>query len=165
MKPTTSTPFFRLGPVLLAPTLSTYCQWSFDLGIFSQAFETAKVNPIFKSGSREILGNYRPIALLSNLSKILEKRIKIRFDILLSTNKVLYANQYGFKNNYNVNHALLYVVTTCYDAVHCSQHTALLFMNLCKAFDRVSHKVLLHKLHHYGICGPACALIEKLPYL
>ena len=124
MEPTKSTPFFRLGPVLLAPTLSTYCQWSFDLGIFSQAFETAKVNPIFKSGSREILGNYRPIALLSNLSKILQKRIKIRFDILLSTNKVLYANQYGFKNNYNVNHALLYVVTTYYDAVHCSQHTA-----------------------------------------
>ena len=57
-----------------------YFQWSFDLGIFPQALKTAKVIPIFKSGSREILGNYRPITLFSNLSKILKKPIKIRFD-------------------------------------------------------------------------------------
>ena len=74
-------PFFlRIGAVVLASILSLYFQWSFDLGIFPQAFKTAKVIPIIKSGSREILGNYQPIALLSNLSKILEKLIKIRFD-------------------------------------------------------------------------------------
>ena len=71
-------PFFlRIGAVVLAPILSIYFQWSFDLGIFPQAFKTAKVIPIFKSSSREILGNYRPTALLSNLSKILEKLIKV----------------------------------------------------------------------------------------
>ena len=73
----------------------------------------------------------------------------------------MYANQYGFRNNYNVNYALLDVVTNCYDALHCSPHTALLFMDLRKAFDTVSHKILLHKLHHYNICGPAYALIEN----
>ena len=73
-------PFFlRIEAVVLAPILSIYFQWSFNLGIFPQAFKSAKVIPIFKSGSREILGNYRPIALLSNLSKILEKLIKIEF--------------------------------------------------------------------------------------
>ena len=118
-------PFFlRIGAVVLAPILSIYFQWSFDLGIFPQAFKTAKVIPIFKSGSRSILGNYRPTALLSNLSKILEKLIKIRFHKLKKKNKVLYAKQYGFRNNHNVNHALLDVVTNCYDALHCSQHTA-----------------------------------------
>ena len=73
----------------------------------------------------------------------------------------MYANQYGFKNNHSVNHTLLDVVTNCYDALHCSQHTALLFMDLRKAFDTVIHKILLHKLHHYGFRGPAYALIEK----
>ena len=74
-------PFFlRIGAVVLAPILSIHFQWSFNTGIFPQALKTAKVIPIFKFGSREILGNYRPIALLSNLSKILEKLIKIRFD-------------------------------------------------------------------------------------
>ena len=43
-------PFFlRIGVVVLAPILSIYFQWSFDLGIFPQAFKTAKVIPIFKS--------------------------------------------------------------------------------------------------------------------
>ena len=73
----------------------------------------------------------------------------------------MYVNQYGFRNNHSVNHALLDVVTNCYDALHCSQHRALLFMDLRKAFDTVSHKILLHKLHHYGIRGPAYALIEN----
>ena len=73
----------------------------------------------------------------------------------------MYANQYGFRNNQSVNHALLDVVTNCYDALHCSQHTALLFMDLRKMFDTVSHKILLHKLQHYGIRGPAYVLIEN----
>ena len=154
-------PFLRIGAVVLAPILLIYFQWSFDLGIFPQAFKTAKVIPIFKSGSREILGNYRPIALLSNLSKILEKLIKIRFDNFFSKNKVLYANQYGFRNNQSINHTLLDIVTNCYDALHCSQHTALLFMDLCKAFDTVSHKILLHKLYHYSIRELAYTLIKN----
>ena len=108
--------------------LSIYFQWSFDLGIFPQAFKTAKVIPIFKSGSRETLGNYQPIALLFNLSKILKKLTKIRFDKLFLKNKVLYANQYGFRNNHSVNHALVVIVTNCCNAFFCSQHTALLFM-------------------------------------
>ena len=73
----------------------------------------------------------------------------------------MYAKQYGFRNNHNVNHALLDVVTNSYNALHCSQHTALLFMDLHKAFYTVSHKILLYNLHHYGICGPAYALIEN----
>ena len=65
------------------------------------------------------------------------------------------------RNNYSVNHALLDVATSCYDSLHCLQHTTLLFMDLHKAFDTVSHKVLLHKLHHYDIRGPAYALIKN----
>ena len=55
----------------------------------------------------------------------------------------------------------LYLMLSLTVTMHCSQHTALLFMNLRKAFDTVSHKILLYKLHHYGICGPAYALIEN----
>ena len=55
----------------------------------------------------------------------------------------------------------LYLTTNCCDALHWSQHTAFLFMDLCKTFDTVSHEILLHKIHHYGIHGLAYALIEN----
>ena len=73
----------------------------------------------------------------------------------------MYANQYDFRNNHSVNHALLDVVTNCYDVLHCSQNTALLFIDLRKAFHTVSHKILLHKLHYDGIRGPVYAFIEN----
>ena len=52
-------------------------------------------------------------------------------------------------------------MTSCYDTLNCSHHIALLFMDLCKAFDMLSQKVLLHKLHHYGIREPEYTLIEN----
>ena len=65
--------------------------------IFPQAFKNVKSNSNIISCSREILGHYRSTALLSNLSKILEKLTKTGFDKFFSKNKVLYADQYGCK--------------------------------------------------------------------
>ena len=86
--------FLRLGAFVLAPILAVYFGKALELGIFSHIFKTAEVIPIFKSGNKDNIGNYRPIALLPNLSKILEKLIKNRllnlfvktkFYILIST--------------------------------------------------------------------------------
>ena len=116
--------------------------------------------PIFKSGNKDNIGNYRPIALLPNLSKILEKLIKNRFTKFFSKNKILYSNQYGFRENRNVIHALMDILTNAYDAINNKHYTALIFMDFRKAFDTVCHKILLDKLYHYGIRGPAYSLIE-----
>ena len=90
-------PFFlRSGAVVLAPILTIYFQWSFDLGIFLQIFKSAKVIPIFKFGSRKILGNNRLITLFLNLSKILEKLIKTRFDNTGNTIFVVLITTYVF---------------------------------------------------------------------
>ena len=74
---------------------------------------------------------------------------------------VLYNFQYGFRQNHEVTHALLDVTTLTYDSIQNKCHTALLSMDLRKAFDTVSHKILLHKLHYYGIRGPAHTLIKS----
>ena len=68
-----------MGAFVVAPILAVYFGKTLELGIFSHIFKTAKVIPIFKSGNKDNIGNYRPIALLPNLSKILEKLIKNRF--------------------------------------------------------------------------------------
>ena len=61
-----------IGNKIPAPILSAFFHQTFELGIFRQIFKTAKVIPIFKSGNKELVNNYRPISLLPCLSKPLE---------------------------------------------------------------------------------------------
>ena len=153
--------FLRLGNEVLAPVLSVHFGLAFDIGLFPQIFKTAKVLPIFKYGSKQQANNYRPISLLPCLSKVQEKLIKTRLVNFFKNNNVLYEYQYGFRENHSVVHALLDITTTSYDAIQNKNFTALLLMDLRKAFDTVSHEILLKKLSHYGIRGRAYDFIES----
>ena len=53
------------------------------------------------------------------------------------------------------------ITSETYNAIQRNHHTALMFIDLCKAFDSVSHKILLQKLYHYGIRRPGHKLIES----
>lgn len=99
--------------------------------------------------------------MLPSLSKVLEKLVKFRLLKFLNKHKLLHDNQYGFREKHSVLHALLDVTSLGFDAIQNNENTALLFMDLRKAFDTVSHKILLQKLYHYGIRGPAHSLIES----
>ena len=85
---------------------------------------------------------YRPISLLLSSSKVLEKLIKTRLLKYFEKHKIFYDYQYGFRNKHSIVHALLDVPSLSYDAKQNSQFAALL-MDLRKAFDSVSHKILL----------------------
>ena len=65
--------FLRLGGDVLTPKLSRYFSTALEFGTFPQIFKTGKVIPIFKSGDKQLLLNYRPISLLPSLSEVLEK--------------------------------------------------------------------------------------------
>ena len=74
---------------------------------------------------------------------------------------MLYEFQYGFREKHNVIHALLDVNVFALDAFQSKQQTALLIMDVRKAFDTVSHDILLQTLYHYGIRGTAYKLLES----
>ena len=114
----------------------------FKLGFFPQIFKTAKVVPIFKAGDKHLVRNYRPISLLSCLSKVLEKVIKNRFINFFEKHEIFYDFPYGFREKRDVMLALLDVITPAYDAIKHNEFTAFLLMNLRKAFDTVSHQIL-----------------------
>ena len=61
--------FLRIGNEVLAPILSIYFGLVFELGSFPHIFKTAKVIPISKSSTKNLVNNYRPISLLPCLSK------------------------------------------------------------------------------------------------
>ena len=62
----------RIAPQVVKPLVHIF-NISFSTGIFTSEMKIAKVIPLFKNGNKSDFSNYRPISLLSQLSKILEK--------------------------------------------------------------------------------------------
>ncbi|XP_042076683.1 uncharacterized protein LOC106633234 [Haplochromis burtoni] len=72
---------------------------SFQKGVFPQKMKVAKVIPIYKTGERHHFTNYRPVSILSQFSKILEKLFIKRFDSFVEKYELMTDSQYGFRNN------------------------------------------------------------------
>ena len=87
--------------------LSLIINLGFSTGIFSKRLKFANVFPIHKEDDKDNCNNYRPIALLSNISKIIEKLLHARLYFYLERNNILYKHQYGFRLNHSTTHALI----------------------------------------------------------
>ncbi len=124
---------------------------SIEKGIFPKRLKTARVIPIFKSGMIELTDNYRPISLLSILSKTLEKVVAIQLVNHLDRNNLLYKHQYGFQKNKNTEHNLLSAVNFIHNSLNNGEYCIGLFLDLKKAFDVCSHDILLTKLKYLGV--------------
>ncbi len=83
---------------------------SLSTGTFPNKLKESRTVPIFKAGNPEVCDNYRPIALLSTLSKILEKMVSVQLVNHLDRNKLLYKHQYGFQRNKSTEHNLIHAV-------------------------------------------------------
>ena len=80
---------------------------SLDEGLFPTILKEARVCPIYKKGDQEKCSNYRPISLLSNISKIYERVMYNRvYEFLLKEN-TLYDLQFGFQKGTSTAHALV----------------------------------------------------------
>ena len=134
---------------------ATICNLSFSTGVFSPIVKTAKVIPIHKKNSKLEVSNYRPISLLSNIDKIFEKLMHSRLTEFLEGKQILYYRQFGFRKDFSTNHAILTLLESIQKALDDGQFACGIFIDLEKAFDTVSHDILLEKLNHYGIRGIA----------
>jgi len=74
---------------------------------------------------------------------------------------VLYKFQFGFRKNYSTTLALLDVLDSCYSNIDVNNKILGIFLDLQKAFDTVDHKILLYKLHYYGIRGVMFTWLEN----
>ncbi len=115
----------------------------------------ARVIPLFKNGNINDFTNYRPISLLSQFSKILEKIFHNRMMSFIEEKNILYESQYGFRKNMSTSLAILELVENITTSIDDCKSTVGIFIDLKKAFDTVDHDILIKKLDHYGIRGIA----------
>ena len=138
----------------IADPLSKIINLSFVKGIYIDNLKIAETIPIFKEkGNKLDCSNYRPISLLSNINKIIEKLMHSRLYNFLSIHNCIYDHQFGFRKNHSTNHALLNLTEEIRDALDNNSFAAGVFVDLQKAFDTVDHTILLNKLNYYGIRG------------
>ena len=128
-------------------------------GIFPKQLKIAKVILLYKKGDvLDDTGNYRPISLLSSLSKILERLIFIRTTNFLKAHNSFTNYQFGFRQKHSTIHALLSFVDKVAHSIDDHSHLIGIFLDCSKAFDTINHDILLYKLSHYGMA------YEELPW-
>ena len=131
-----------------------------NTGIFPEQLKISKVVPIYKANDQELLTNYRPIALLPSISKIFEYAILEQLSNFLQ-NELFAPQQFGFCAKHSTELAALSLVDYLTYKLDAGKIPANIYIDLSKAFDTLSHSILLHKLSYYGVKGIAYSLIQS----
>ena len=114
-------------------------------GVFPSIFKIAQICPIYKKDDKSKCVNYRPISLLSNLSKIIERVMYNRLESYLENNNIIYDHQFGFRKSFSTEHALMSITEQIKSNFASKSYSCGVFV------DTVNHQILISKLKYYGL--------------
>ena len=137
----------------IAPALTAIYKRSYQTGEVPEDWKTAHVTPVFKNGKRTVAANYRPISLTCIACKLMEHIIVSAVMRHTNKNNILYDLQSGFREKKSCETQLLELTHDLASNMQGGGQTDMLIMDFSKAFDKVGHQHLTHKIDHYGIRG------------
>lgn len=135
----------------LAPSLCQLFNLSFQHSILPQDWKDATISPLFKKGDPHLCNNYRPISLLSVVSKVCERIVHSR--LYKHLERYLPPHQSGFRREDGTELQLARIIHEISASRDSGDAVMACFFDLSKAFDRVWHDGLIAKLEHCNVAG------------
>lgn len=140
----------RCETELVSPLLLLF-NCSLSSGIFPSSWKNAFVVPLFKSGMRSEVTNYRGICILSAIPKLFEKLVCKRIEN--AVHSIINPNQHGFEKGRSTSTNLVVFVNRLLNGIENGGQVDAIYTDMAKAFDRVDHGLLLRKIELAGIDG------------
>ena len=147
----------KMSTPVIIPSLTHLFNKSLAEGVFPSQWKMTKLIPLLKSGDKSCPANYRPIAILPCVSKVLEKIVQKQLTSYLKTNNLLSTAQSGFRDKHSTTTALLRVTDDWLLAIDRGLYTGAIFIDLKKAFDTVDPFIMLQKLKRMGFSDASLA--------
>ena len=134
---------------------------SFNYTEIPEDWKIANIVPIFKSGSKTDPGNFRPVSLTSIVCKNFERIMKDQIQNYLENEELLLPSQHGFRSGRSCLTNLLDFFEYTSDILDRGKKGAVIYLDFCKAFDKVPHQRLVVSLKNHGIRGLLVSWIEN----
>ena len=137
----------------ITPALTTLFNLSLKQCTVPDQWKLSNITPVFKSEDCSDASNYRPISLLSLISKVLERCVHNRVMDFLLKHNLLSDCQFGFRPRSSTQDALLTITRDWHQFLSTHRQVAAVFFDVKKAFDSVPHGQLLQSLADIGVSG------------
>ena len=138
--------YLKDGAKVLAKPITDLCNLSITSGKFPDSCKLVKLKTIYKKGSLTEASNYRPISLLTLISKVIDKVIHDQTSAFLNSCNLLYNYQSGFRKNHSTEFCLSFLNDKVLEGFDQGLITGMILIDLRKAFDTINHDTLLQKL-------------------
>lgn len=137
---------FNLNPEAFSQQICILINNSLNDCNFPNCLKISKVIPVFKKGDHRKKENYRPISILPTISKLFEKVISRQIWNFINEHNYMHSNQFGFTPKNSCETAVTYLLSKIYKAIQNNETAIVIFLDFSKAFDSITHSILLKKL-------------------